>query len=64
MTLFQKITEDRKSAMKNKEELKKSVLNFLLAQIKYKKIELQKEPEDADIIALIKKEIKQIAETI
>lgn len=50
--------------MRDKQELKKTVLNFLLAQIKYKKIELQKEIEDADIVPLIKKEIKQIAEAI
>lgn len=64
MTLLEKIQADWKEAMKNKDEVKKIILNFILAQVKNKKIELQKEPEEADIIALIKKEIKQIGETI
>lgn len=64
MTLLQKIQDDRKEAMKNKDEIKKLILNFFLAQVKNKKIELQKDLEDADIVALIKKEIKQIGETI
>ncbi len=64
MTLLQKIQDDWKEAMKNKDEIKKLILNFILAQVKNKKIELQKDLEDTDIVALIKKEIKQIGETI
>lgn len=36
----------------------------MLAQVKYKKIELQKDPEDADIVQIIKKEIKALNESI
>jgi len=50
--------------MKNKETLKKSALNYLIAQIKNKKIELQRDPNDEEIIALIKKEVKSLNETI
>jgi len=39
-------------------------LNFVLAKIKNKKIELQKDLEDADIIGILKKEVKEILETI
>ena len=50
--------------MKDKETLKKSALNYLIAQIKNKKIELQRDPNDEEIIALIKKEVKSLNEAI
>ena len=64
MTLLEQITEDYKQAMKNHEEIKKLALNYLLAQIKNKKIELRADPTDDDIIAVIKKEIKSLNETL
>lgn len=64
MTLLEKITEDYKQAMKNHEEVKKLALNYLLAQIKNKKIELRADPTDDDVIAVIKKEIKSLNETL
>lgn len=62
--LIEKITDDWKQAMRDKSEIKKLILNFVLAQIKYKKIELQKDPEDGDVVQIIKKEIKAINESI
>lgn len=64
MTLLERITHDYKEAMKEKNESKKSVLNLILAKIKNKAIEIQKELEDSDVVAIIKKEIKEIVETI
>ena len=64
MTLIEKITEDYKQAMKNHEEVRKLALNYLLAQIKNKKIELRADPSDDDVIAVIKKEIKSLNETL
>ena len=64
MTLLEQITEDYKQAMKNHEEVKKTALNYLLAQIKNKKIELRADPTDDDVIAVIKKEIKSLNETL
>ena len=64
MTLLDKITEDYKQAMKNHEEVRKSALNYLLAQIKNKKIELRADPTDDDVISVIKKEIKSLNETL
>ena len=46
------------------EEVKKLALNYLLAQIKNKKIELRADPTDDDVIAVIKKEIKSLNETL
>lgn len=64
MTLLERLTNDYKEAMKEKNETKKIVLNLILAKIKNKKIELQKDLEDPDIVAIIKKEVKEILETM
>ena len=62
--LYEKITEDYKIAMKEKQEIKKSALNFVLAQIKNKKIELQRDPNDDEVITLLKKEVKSLNEAL
>ena len=62
--MFEKIQKDYIWAMKNKEILKKSALNYLIAQIKNKKIELQRDPNNEEIVALIKKEVKSLNEAI
>ncbi len=64
MSLLDQIMADYKQAMFAKEEPKKTVLNTIIARAKNKKIELQKDLEDSEIVQLIKKEIKEIAETI
>ena len=64
MTLLEKITEDYKQAMRNHDEVKKLALNYLLAQIKNKKIELRMDLTDDDVVAVIKKEIKSLNETL
>lgn len=64
MTLLEKLTADYKESMKNKEETRKLILNYVLAQIKQKKIDMQQELSDDDIITLIRKEIKALCETI
>lgn len=64
MSLLDQIMSDYKQAMMEKIEPKKTILNMVLAKIKYKKIELQKDLEDSDIVQIIKKEIKEIAETM
>ena len=64
MTLLEQIQKDYIAAMKERNEVKKSALNYIIAQIKNKKIELQKEIEDSDVVKILKKEIKAICETI
>lgn len=64
MMLLEKIQSDYKEAMKNREMTKKNILNYVLAQIKQKKIDTQQELTDDDIIGLLRKEIKAINETI
>ena len=64
MSLLDRLMHDYKEAMKEKNETKKTVLNLILAKIKNKKIELQKDLEDMDILAILKKEVKEILETM
>lgn len=64
MMLFDQIQEQYKQAFRDKDMLKKEILSFVIAAIKNKKIELQKDPEDDDVIAVIKKEIKSRKESI
>ncbi|MBU0626510.1 GatB/YqeY domain-containing protein [Patescibacteria group bacterium] len=64
MELLDKLTQDYKQAMIDKDVPKKLIINYVLAQIKNKKIELQKDPEEADIISIIKKEVKALDEAI
>lgn len=64
MTLYDRLLHDYKEAMKNKLEVKKTVLNLVLSKIKNKEIEIQKALEDVDIISILKKEVKEILETI
>lgn len=64
MTLLERLTNDYKEAMKVKDDIKKTALNMILAKIKNKKIEIQKDLEDIDVVAILKKEVKEILETI
>lgn len=64
MSLLDRLMHDYKEAMKEKNETKKTVLNLVLAKIKNKKIEIQKDLEDVDILAILKKEVKEILETM
>ena len=63
--LEQKLDQDYIQAMKAKDTVKSATLNFLRAQVKYVKIDKRAEKlEDADIIAVIKKQIKQRQDSI
>ncbi|MGB9831955.1 MAG: GatB/YqeY domain-containing protein [Caldisericum exile] len=67
MELLEKIQKDYIQSMKEKDEIKASVLNMLRSQIKYKEIELKNvknELEESDLIEIIRKEIKKREEAI
>lgn len=60
-----KILEDYKSAMKQKDTIKSSILNFLRSEINYYKIEKQKDKiEEQDVILVIKKQVKSHQDSI
>lgn len=60
--MYNQLMEDYKQAMRDKDAIKKTVLSFVIAQIKNKQIDAQKDLTDDEIIATIKKEIKSIKE--
>lgn len=62
--LYDQIQADYIAAMKAHDELKKVPLNYVIAQCKNRKIELQKDLEDAEVIAILKKEIKARQEAV
>jgi uncharacterized protein YqeY len=62
--LQQKLTDDLKQAMKAGDTLKRSVIRLVMAAIKNAEIAKQKALEDADILGVIAKEIRQRKESI
>lgn len=56
--LLDQLTEDMKNALRNREELKLSVLRMTVSECKYARVEKMRDLEDADVIAVIKKGIK------
>lgn len=63
--LEEKIMEDYKKAMKDKDAAKVSTLSFLRADLKYAAIDKRKDKlEDADVIAVVKKQVKQRQDSI
>lgn len=67
MELIERIQKEYIQAMKEKDEVKASVLNMIKSQIKYKEIELKgsgKKLQESDLIEIIRKEIKKREEAI
>lgn len=63
--LEDQIQKDYIQAMKDRNTMKSSTLNFLRSQLKYVRIEKKTEQvDDADVIATIKKQIKQRQDSI
>ena len=63
--LEERIAEDYKNAMKNKDASRSSTLSFLRAQLKYAAIEKKVDKlADADAVAVIKKQVKQRQDSI
>lgn len=58
------INTDLVTAMKAKDQDTTLVLRTVMSEIKNKKIELQKDLEDADVVAVLKKMIKQRKDSI
>ncbi|MDD5432602.1 MAG: GatB/YqeY domain-containing protein [Candidatus Omnitrophica bacterium] len=63
--LEEKILNDYKEAMKSRDTIKSSVLNFLRADLKYAALNKKKDTlEDADVVTVLKKHIKQHQDSI
>lgn len=64
MTLKTRITDDMKTAMKAKDSVRLGALRLLLAAIKQKEVDERVELDDAAIIAVIDKQLKQRRDSI
>ena len=59
MTLKERLMEDMKVSMRNKETLKKSVITMIRASVKQKEVDDRVVVNDDDVIELIAKQLKQ-----
>jgi len=64
MSLKDQITEDMKSAMRAKETQKLSAIRMLLAAIKQVEVDKRIVPSDAEVVAIVEKEIKKRRDSI
>ena len=62
--LKQRITEDMKNAMRAKEAERLSAIRLLLSAMKQREVDERIELSDADIIALVEKELKKRRDSI
>jgi GatB/Yqey domain protein len=60
--MIEQIMQDYKTAMKERQENRKLILNYLISQIKNKKIDLQRDLTDEEVVNLIRKEVKSLQE--
>ncbi len=64
MTLKERITEDMKAAMRAKESARLSAIRLLLAAMKQKEVDERVVLDDAAVIAIVEKLLKQRRESI
>jgi len=64
MNLKDKITDDMKAAMRAKETARLSTIRLLLAAMKQKEVDERVELQDADVLQIIEKMVKQRRESI
>jgi len=64
MSLKTRITEDMKTAMRARDTARLGAIRLLLAAIKQKEVDLRTEQDDAAVIAIIEKMLKQRHDSI
>ena len=64
MGLKEKLDDDLKTAMREKDVLRLSVIRMLKSAVKYREIEVGKALEDAEVVKLIGTEIKRRRDSI
>jgi len=64
MTLKERVTEDMKAAMRAKDAVRLSAVRLLLAAMKQKEVDERVELNDADVLGIIDKMVKQRRESI
>lgn len=64
MTLAQKIQEDLKQAMRDKDPKTLGILRMVASSVKNKAIDLRKELDDADVLAVVKSDLKKMQDAL
>ena len=64
MTLKERLEEDQKTAMREKDVVRLSVVRLLKSAIKYREIELAKALDDAEIEGVIASEVKRRRDSV
>lgn len=64
MSLKQTITDDMKAAMRAKETQRLSTIRLLLAAMKQREVDERVELTDADVVAIVEKEIKKRRDSV
>ena len=64
MSLSDQITLDMKEAMKQKNNATLSTLRLLRSALSYKKIEVQHELNDEEVLDVIKSQVKQLKDSV
>lgn len=64
MTLKQRLQDELKRAMREKDDARKRTLRMALAAIKLREVEVRGELDDADVAAILQKEANQRRETL
>lgn len=64
MSLLLRIDDDLKSALKNSEALKLSVLRLAKSALKYRQIEVNRELSDDDVVGVLSSLLKQRRESV
>ena len=62
--LKQTLKDDTIKYMKSKDKVRLTTLRTLMAEVKYKEIDLKRELEEIELIGIIEKTIKQLNETL
>lgn len=64
MTLKNQITEDMKTAMRAKDSARLQTIRLILAAIKQKEVDSRVEADDAEVVRVLDKTVKQRKDSI
>lgn len=64
MSLYEEIQSDLKEAMKAKDVQTLSVLRLLMASLKNQMIDLKRDLEDADVVAVVRSDVKKMSDAL
>ncbi len=59
MNLSERLNDDMKNAMKNKDKFKLTVIRMIRSSVKNREIELRRDLEDSEVLEIVSREIKQ-----